>query len=59
MIKGVSEEHTLAGARGELVGHSGREIRVASVPKDSKVAIGGRGAQEGEVWCGGTDRFGR
>jgi hypothetical protein len=45
----VVEEDTLIGVRGELMGNSGREVRIAGRPKDSKVCVRGSGAKEGKV----------
>ena len=36
----------------------GREVGVASTPKDSKVIVGGRGAKESEVRCESANRLG-
>jgi len=58
MIRGVPKEDTTSRARCKLVRCSGREVRVASAPKDSKVIIGGRGAKESEVRCGSANRLG-
>ena len=45
--------------RGKLVRCGGREVGVASAPKDSKVIIGGRGAKKSEVRCGSANCPGR
>ena len=37
---------------------SGREIRVAGTPEDTKVIVGGRGAKESKVGGGVTNRLG-
>jgi hypothetical protein len=58
MIRGVPKEDTTSRVRCKLVRCSGREVRVASAPKDSKVIIGGRGAKESEVRCGSANRLG-
>ena len=42
MVRRVSEEDATSRTRCELVRCGGREVGVASAPKDSKVIIGGR-----------------
>lgn len=39
VIRGVPKKRTLAERGGELMGGSGREVRVASTPKNSKVVV--------------------
>ena len=58
MVRRVSEEDATSRTRCELVRCGGREVGVASAPKDSKVIIGGRGAKESEVRCGSANRLG-
>jgi len=58
MVRRVSEEDT-SRTRCELVRCGGREVGVASTPKDSKVIIGGRGAKESKVRCRSANRLGR
>jgi hypothetical protein len=48
VIRWVAKKDTESGARGKLVGSCGREVRIASAPKRSKIMIGGKGAMEGE-----------
>ena len=57
MVRRVSEEDT-SRTRCELVRCGGREVGIAGTPKNSKVIIGGRGAKESEVRCGGANRLG-
>jgi hypothetical protein len=49
MLRGVAKEDTSTGAKGELMGSSGREIGIVGAPKDPKVGVGGSGAEEGKV----------
>jgi len=58
VVRGVPEEHTASRTGRQLVRSSGGEVGVASALKDSKVIIGGRGAKESEVRCGGANRLG-
>jgi hypothetical protein len=39
MIRGVTEEKTMSGARGELVRHSCRGVGIAGTTKDPKIGI--------------------
>jgi hypothetical protein len=48
MLRGVPEEETPTGARGELMGSGGREVRVAGAPDDQEVGIGWSGVEEGK-----------
>ena len=59
MIRRVPKEDATSRTRCELVRCGGREVGVASAPKDSKVIIGGRGAKESEVRCGSANCPGR
>ena len=59
MIRRVPKKDATSRTRCELVRCGGREVGVASAPKDSKVIIGGRGgAKESEVRCGSANRLG-
>ena len=59
MIRRVPKEDATSRTRCELVRCGGREVGVASAPKDSKVIIGGRGAKESKMRCMGANRLGR
>jgi len=59
MVRRVPKEDETSRTRCELVRCGGREVGVASTPKDSKVIIGGRGAKESKVRCMGANRLGR
>jgi len=48
VIGWVAKKGTKSGARGKLVGSSGRQVRIAGAPKRSKIMIRGEGAMEGE-----------
>ena len=58
MVRRVPKKDATSRMRCELVRCGGREVGVASAPKDSKVIIGGRGAKESEVRCGSANRLG-
>jgi len=58
MIRRVPKKDATSRTRCELVRCGGREVGVASAPKDSKVIIGGRGAKESKVRCGSANRLG-
>jgi hypothetical protein len=53
VLRGVPKNDTPTGARGELMGSSGRGIRVAGAPEDLQVGIGGSGTEKSEVGGGG------
>jgi hypothetical protein len=57
VVKGVTEEKTLSGVVGELVGSSGGGVGIAGTTKDSKVSIGGVCAIQGEIGGGVTHRL--
>ena len=59
LIRGVPKKDATSRTRCELVRCGGREVGVASAPKDSKVIIGGRGAKESKMRCMGANRLGR
>jgi hypothetical protein len=52
VIRGIYEEKTTGGSRGKFVRSGGRGVAIASAPEDSKVLIGGGGAEEGEKRSG-------
>jgi hypothetical protein len=58
MVGRVTEEDTTRGARGKLMRSSGREIGVASAPKDTKMVVRGMDAEESEVRGGVGNRLG-
>jgi hypothetical protein len=41
VVRGVTEERTTSGTRGELVGSGGRGVLIAGTTKDTEVVIGG------------------
>jgi hypothetical protein len=53
MLRGVPKESALTGAKGELMRSGSRENQVAGAPEDPKVGIGGSGAKDSIVRCGG------
>jgi hypothetical protein len=53
ILRRVPKEDTPIGTGGQLMGSSGRGVRVAGTPEDPKVGIGGSGAEKSKVWCGG------
>ena len=59
VVKGVIEQKTTSGARGELVRSSGESVRRAGTTKNSKVSIGGSGAIQGHMRGGVTYSHGR
>ena len=58
MVGRVTEEDTTRGARGKLMRSNGREIGVASAPKDTKMVVRGMDAEESEVRGGVGNRLG-
>jgi hypothetical protein len=42
VVRGVTEKHTLSGARHQLVRSSGGGVRVTSAPEDTKVIVARR-----------------
>jgi hypothetical protein len=58
MVRGVAEEDTTSGARGELMRRSGCEIAIASAPEDTKMFVRRMDAEESEVRSGVGNRLG-
>jgi hypothetical protein len=57
MVRGVTEEKTMCGARGELVGSGGRGVGIVGTAKDTKVIIEGGYTIQGKVGVGWLTAF--
>jgi hypothetical protein len=58
VIRGIPKEDTTVGTGRKLMRGSGREIRVAGTHEDTKVIVGGRGANKSKVRGGVRNRLG-
>ena len=59
MMRGVTKEGAQGGLRSEFVGSCGRNIGVATTPKDTELNIGGRVPVEHHVVGGKVECLGR
>jgi hypothetical protein len=59
VVRGVTEKHTMSGARRQLVRSSGGGVRVTSAPKDTKVIVARRGTEESVVRSQSRRKCGR
>ncbi|KAG8100349.1 hypothetical protein GUJ93_ZPchr0013g36350 [Zizania palustris] len=59
VVGGVTEKHTKGRAGRKLVRSSGRSVGIAGAPKDTKVSIERRGAEQGMVRSGSPCGLGR
>jgi hypothetical protein len=58
MVGGITKKDAQGGSRCKFVGGCGREVRIASAAKNTKMVVLGLDTKQDRVRCGGVKGFG-